>query len=76
MSSEDEKYEKIGRAVFSFSYLMYALSFIAVATLVSGIIMFLSGISLWFAPLAGTALFMVYRWVRILIVRVIFRLIK
>lgn len=67
--SEDERCERLGSAIFSVTYLLRALKMIGSATLIFGVIFHFTGVKLWFAPIAGVAVWLIYRG----IIRLIFR---
>ena len=59
--SEDEKYEAIGKTVFHLSYIFFALKFILAVSAAALAVLLLLGKPLWFAPLIGIAVFLLYR---------------
>lgn len=63
-SGEENREEKIGRAVVSVNYVIFALRRIAVFTLAALVILFLVHKPLWLAPVIGTAVFFIYRALR------------
>ena len=74
--SEDEKYEAIGKTVFRFSYFLFALKFVLIASAVSLVVLLLLQKPLWPAPLCGLAIFLLYRTVYRLILLFLIRLSK
>lgn len=66
--SEDERCERLGAAIFSVTYLLRALELIGISTLIFGVIFYFTGVKLWVAPIAGTAVWLIYR----VIIRLIF----
>lgn len=68
-NNEDLKNGKIGRAIFSVSYFIYALSVIIPVTLISGIILYVISRPLWLAPVIGVGVWLLIRGVRRLIFR-------
>ena len=59
--TEESKYEKIGRTVFSISYFFYALKFILISSAVWLVILYFFHKPLWLAPLGAIAVFLLYR---------------
>ncbi|MBR6702077.1 MAG: hypothetical protein IKI78_02920 [Clostridia bacterium] len=72
--TEDEKYEKIGKTVFSITYFVFALRMTVFFSAAALIILLIIHKPLWIAPVAGVAAFLVYRGIRRLILRVFLRL--
>lgn len=72
--NDGRKEEKLGRALFTVTYWLYALSVIIPVTVISGFILHFAGMPLWPAPLAGLAVWLVIRTVRRLILRIFIRL--
>ncbi|MCR5688497.1 MAG: hypothetical protein K6G58_10810 [Lachnospiraceae bacterium] len=60
-TNEDRREEKIGRAIVTVSWLVFALVFIAIATVIAGVVMYFLGKPLWIAPLIAVGIFIVYR---------------
>ncbi len=58
---EDRKNEKIGRAIVTLGWWIFAAKFIIVATLIAGIVLYFLGKPLWIAPVAAIGLFIIYR---------------
>ncbi len=59
--NEDEKNEKIGRAIVNISWWIFALKFLVIATVIAGIVIWLLGKPLWIAPLIAVGAFIIYR---------------
>ena len=58
---EDKKNEKIGRAIVTISWWIYAACFLFVVTLIAGAILYFFGKPLWIAPIIAIGCFVVYR---------------
>ena len=58
---EDDKYETLGKTIFSVTYLLYALRFILIASAAALGILLLLHKPLWLAPAFGIAAFLLYR---------------
>ena len=71
---DDKKYEFIGKTVFGVTYLLFALRMTALFSAGALIVLFIIGKPLWLAPLIGIACFLIYRFFRILILRLLIRL--
>ncbi len=69
--SEQERDEKIGKAALTFSVLVFAIGFIFVVSLISLVVLFIMGKPLWLAPLIGIGLYLGYRLILTLIVRLL-----
>lgn len=54
--------ETVGRVIFSASYFVYAIKRIIAGTIVSLLPLYLLDIPLYFAPLFGLAIFLIYRF--------------
>ena len=72
----DKKYETIGRTVWSIGYLLYALKFIAVASVIALAVLFFINKPLWLAPIIGAVIFLVYRFIYRIIITGIIRLVR
>ena len=70
-NTDDERDAKIGRTLFTLTYWLYAMSVIAPATVVAGIVLFIFGKSLWFAPLCGLAVWFFIKGIRRLVFRIL-----
>ena len=64
-TSEDKKYETIGRAVLRISYWLYALKIIAIVSVIALAMLFFLQKPLWWAPVIGVAVFLIYRFLRV-----------
>ena len=71
---DDKKYEFIGKTVFGVTYLLFALRMTALFSAGALIVLFIIGKPLWLAPLIGIACFLIYRFFRILILRLLIKL--
>ena len=70
--SQDKRDEKIGRAIVTFSWWIFAVKFLVVTTIIAGVVIFFLGKPLWIAPVVAVILFIIYR----LILRLIWRFIE
>ena len=70
--SQDKREEKIGRAIVTFSWWIFAAKFLVVATIIAGVVIFLLEKPLGIAPAVAIILFIIYR----LIWRLIWKLIE
>ncbi len=61
--NEDQKNEKIGRAIVSLTGFWFATKFIVITTVISGIVLYLINKPLWLAPVVAIILFVIYRLV-------------
>lgn len=69
--NEDQKNEKIGRAIVSVTWLWFAAKFIVTVSVIAGIVLYFIKKPLWLAPAIGIGVFIIYR----LIWRLIWRFI-
>ena len=60
-NDQDERDEKLGRAILTIGWWIFAAKFLVVATVIAGIVMYFLGKPLWIAPLIAIGLFIVYR---------------
>lgn len=58
---QDERDEKFGRTILTLGWWIFAASFIVIASLIAGIIIYLLQQPLWIAPLVAIGTFIVYR---------------
>jgi len=49
--NEDQKNEKIGRAIVNITWFWFAAKFIVITTVIAGIVIYLINKPLWIAPL-------------------------
>ena len=70
--TQDKRDEKIGRAIVTFSWWIFAAKFLVVATIIAGVVIFFLEKPLWIAPIIAVILFIIYR----LILRLIWRFIE
>ena len=68
---DDKKMESLGRTTVSVTYWLWALKIIAVTTVIFLVIYWLVGVPLWCAPITGALVWLVYRFIRRLILRFI-----
>ena len=64
---DDKKYEKLGKAVFTFSYFLFALKMVRCFSAIAFVVLLILKKPLFFAPIIGAAAFLIYRAIRILI---------
>ncbi len=69
--SEEERDEKIGKAALTFSVIVYAIGFIFVVSLIALVVLFIIHKPLWIAPLIGIGVYLGYRLILTLIVRLL-----
>ena len=74
MNDDDKKYEFIGKTVFSITYLLFALRITVLFTAGALIVLFIIKKPLWLAPIIGIACFLIYRFFRVLVLRLLIRL--
>ena len=60
-NDQDERDEKLGRAILTIGWWIFAAKFLVVATVIAGIVIYFLGKPLWIAPLIAIGLFIVYR---------------
>ena len=60
--NDDKKYEKIGRTITSITYWIFALKIIAAVSIIAAVVLFVLGKPLYFAPLIGIGVFLIYRF--------------
>lgn len=58
---QDERDEKLGRTIFSIAWFLFVIKFLAVATLVSLVFVYILGRPLWLASLIAVGAFIIYR---------------
>ena len=59
--NQDKKDDKIGRAIFTLAWWIYAAKFLITVTLIAGLVIFILGKPLWIAPLIAIGIFTIYR---------------
>ena len=59
--NEDQKNEKIGRAIVNLTWLWFAIKFVVIVSVIAGIVLYLINKPLWIAPLIGIGAFIFYR---------------
>ena len=60
-NSQEERDEKLGRAIVTLSWWLFAIKFLVVATVIAGVVVYFLGKPLWIAPLIAIGVFIVYR---------------
>ncbi len=60
-NDQDERDEKLGRAILTIGWWIFAAKFLVVATVIAGMVIYFLGKPLWIAPLIAIGLFIVYR---------------
>lgn len=71
--SDDERDEKLGRAILSISQIIYAIGFIAFVSVIALAVLFFMGKPLWIAPLIGVGAYIIYRFILTAIFRLLGR---
>ncbi len=61
--NEDQKNEKIGRAIVNVTWIWFAIKFIVIVSVIAGIFLYFIKKPLWIAPLIGIGAFIIYRLV-------------
>ncbi len=69
--NEDERDEKLGKAILSVSQIIYAIGFIAVVSVIALVILLIIGKPLWIAPVIGVVVYLLYRLVLTAILRLL-----
>ena len=59
--SVDERDEKLGRAVVTIGWFIFAAKFITVVSVIALVILYILGKTLWLAPVIGIGVFAGYR---------------
>ena len=59
--NEDQRNEKIGRAIVSFTWLVFAAKFIVTISIIAAIVCYFINKPLWLAPVIGIGAFIIYR---------------
>ncbi|MCH5202041.1 MAG: hypothetical protein J1F17_02435 [Oscillospiraceae bacterium] len=70
----DKKYETIGKVICTISYWIYAFKIILTVSIIAGIVLYLIDYPLWIAPLIGLGAFLIYRSIKRLIFRILYKL--
>lgn len=73
-NEQDKRDEKLGRLVFSISYLLYALKFVVIASLIALILLYFIHKPLWLSPIIGCTVFLIWRSFRRFVLKKIFEL--
>jgi membrane protein YdbS with pleckstrin-like domain len=60
-SSQDERDEKLGRAIVTLQWWFFAAKFLIVVTVIAGIVIYFLGKPLWIAPVIAVGAFIIYR---------------
>ena len=71
-SNEQERNEKLGRAVVGISWFIYAAKFLVITTVIALAVLYFIGKPLWIAPIIAVGAFAVYR----LILRLMWKLVE
>ncbi len=58
---QNDRDEKLGRAILTLSWWIFAAKFLVITTVIAGIVIYFLGKPLWIAPLIAFGLFIVYR---------------
>ena len=61
VDTQDKRDEKIGRAIVTLSWWIFAAKFLVVATIIAGAVIFFLEKPLWIAPIVAIILFIIYR---------------
>ncbi len=69
--NEDERDEKLGKAILSVSQIIYAIGFIAVVSVIALVVLLIVGKPLWIAPVIGVVVYFLYRLVLTAILRLL-----
>lgn len=74
-NDQDKREEKLGRAIVTLGWWIFAAKFIIIVTVIAGIVIYFLGKPLWIAPLTAIGLFIVYRliWRLIWVFRIAYR---
>ena len=59
--NEDKKNEKIGRAIVTLGWWIFAAKFLVIVTVIAGVVIYIIGKPLWIAPVIAVVAFIVYR---------------
>ena len=59
--NQDERDEKLGRAILTLNWWIFAVKFLIIVTVIAGIVIYFLGKPLWIAPLIAIGLFIIYR---------------
>ena len=69
--NENERDEKLGKAILSISQIIFAIGFIAVVSIIALVVLLILGKPLWIAPIVGVAVYFVYRLILTAILRLL-----
>ena len=69
--NEEERDEKLGKAILSVSQIIYAIGFIAVVSVIALVILLIIGKPLWIALVIGVVVYLLYRLVLTAILRLL-----
>ena len=61
VDTQDKRDEKIGRAIVTLSWWIFAAKFLVVTTIIAGVVIFFLEKPLWIAPIVAIILFIIYR---------------
>ena len=59
--NQDERDEKLGRAILTLNWWIFAVKFLVIVTVIAGIAIYSLGKPLWIAPVIAIGLFIIYR---------------
>lgn len=59
--SEDKKFETIGKTITRITYWLFALKFIIFVSLPALVVLYFIDKPLWYAPIIGVGVFLLYR---------------
>ena len=69
--NENERDEKLGKAILSISQIIFAIGFIAIVSVIALVVLLILGKPLWIAPIVGVAVYLVYRLILTAILRLL-----
>ncbi len=59
--NEDQKNEKIGRAIVNLTWIWFAAKYIVIVSVIAGIVLYFINKPLWIASVIGIGSFIIYR---------------
>ena len=59
--NQDERDEKLGRAILTLNWWIFAVKFLIIVTVIAGIVIYFLGKPLWIAPMIAIGVFIIYR---------------
>ena len=60
-NSQDDREEKLGRAILTLGWWIFAAKFLIIVTAISGVVLYFLGKPLWIAPLIAIGAFIIWR---------------